>query len=77
MDPTLSWLLLIAVAVLILAGAVRFDWLALRWRELLRRASPPDDGMPPPPRGSAGTGFKPHDAPPPHRPAFHRSGRRH
>jgi hypothetical protein len=76
MDPTLSWLLLIAVAVLILAGAVRFDWLVLRWRDLLRRGVPADETVPPP-RGSAGTGFRPNDPPQPHRPAFHRSGRRH
>lgn len=75
MDPTLTWLLLIAAVVLIAFGAVRFDLLAARWREVFGDPPPPHDA-PPAPRWTPAQGFKPHDAPV-HKPAFHRSGRRH
>ncbi|HEY1132544.1 MAG TPA: hypothetical protein VGF12_24265 [Roseateles sp.] len=75
----LTWLLLILAVALIALGALRFDVLVARWRELTGRppgvgkAPPPDPGTEPQP-GS--TGLRPHAAPP-HKPDFHRSGRRH
>jgi hypothetical protein len=75
MDPTLTWLLLIAAIVLIVVGATRFDLLAARWRDVFGEPPPPHDA-PPAPRWTPAQGFKPHDAPV-HKPAFHRSGRRH
>ncbi|MDR7298797.1 MULTISPECIES: hypothetical protein [Roseateles] len=48
MDPTLTWLVLIAAAVLIVLGAVRFDMFAARWRELFIGTPRPD--QPPPPK---------------------------
>lgn len=75
MDPTLTLLLLIAAVAVIGFGAVRFDLLAARWREAFRGPPPPHDA-PPAPRRTATDGFRPHDAPV-HKPAFHRSGRRH
>ena len=75
MDPTLTWLLLIAAAILILFGAVRFDLLAARWRDIFRGPPAPHDA-PPAPQDRPAVGLRPHDAPV-HKPAFHRSGRRH
>ncbi|MFG6414521.1 hypothetical protein ACG02S_11510 [Roseateles sp. DC23W] len=75
MDPTLTWLLVLAAAVLMLFSAVRFDLLAARWRDILRTPPPPRDA-PPAPRSLPVPRFQPHDAPV-HKPAFHRSGRRH
>ena len=75
MDPALTWLLVLAAATLIVFGAVRFDLLAARWRDVFRGAPPPHDA-PPAPRWTPAQGFRPHDAPQ-HKPAFHRSGRRH
>lgn len=75
MDPTLTWLLLIAAVVLIAFGATRFDLLAARWREVFGNPPPPHDA-PPAPRWTPAQGFQPHEAPM-HKPAFHRSGRRH
>lgn len=75
MDPILTWLLLIAAAVLIVFGATRFDLLAARWREAFGDPPPPHDA-PPAPRWTPSPGLRPHDAPV-HKPAFHRSGRRH
>lgn len=75
MDPTLTWLLLLAAVILIAFGAVRFDLLAARWREVFGDPPPPHDA-PPAPRWTPAEGFRPHDAPV-HKPAFHRSGRRH
>lgn len=75
MDPTLTWLLLIVVAALIVVGATRFDLLAARWRELLGNAPAVRDAPPAAPAPQS-QGFRPHDAPV-HKPAFHRSGRRH
>jgi hypothetical protein len=76
MNPTLTWLLLLAVAVLIVAGAVRFDLLSISWRAATGSAPKPPHNAPPAPRWRPTSGFQPHDAPA-HRPAFHRSGRRH
>ena len=76
MDPTLTWLLLIVAAVLILVGAVRFDLLSIPWRNLTDGAPKPPHDAPPAPRWRSGSGLQPHDAPA-HKPAFHRSGRRH
>lgn len=75
MDPTLTWLLVLVAAALIVFGAVRFDVLAARWRGMFGGSPPPHDA-PPSPRWNPAPGFKPHDAPA-HKPAFHRSGRRH
>jgi hypothetical protein len=75
MDPTLTWLLLIAAIVLIIAGATRFDLLAARWRDAFGEPPQPHDA-PPGPRWSSVQGFQPHESPV-HKPAFHRSGRRH
>lgn len=75
MDPTLTWLLVIAAAALIVFGATRFDVLAARWREVFGDPPPPHDA-PPAPRWTAAQGLRPHAAPV-HKPAFHRSGKRH
>ncbi|WP_457417708.1 hypothetical protein [Roseateles sp. P5_E7] len=76
MDPTLTWLLLIAAAVLIVVGAMRFDLLSITWRSVIGSAPKPPHNAPPAPRWRPVSGFQPHDAPA-HKPAFHRSGRRH
>ena len=75
MDPTLTWLLLIAAAVLIIAGAMRFDLLATRWHDAFSAPPPPHDA-PPAPRWTTARDFTAHQAPV-RKPAFHRSGRRH
>lgn len=75
----LTWLLLILAVALIALGALRFDVLVARWRELVGRPPgagtplPPDPAIEPPP---GNPGPNPHAAPP-HKPDFHRSGRRH
>jgi len=75
----LTWLLLILAVALIALGALRFDVLVARWRELVGRppglgkVPQPDPAVEPPP---AHPGPHPHAAPP-HKPDFHRSGRRH
>ncbi|MEO6279914.1 hypothetical protein [Roseateles sp.] len=74
MDPTLTWLLLIAAIVLIVVGATRFDLLAARWRDAF--GEPPPHDAPPAPRWTPAQGLKHHEAPV-QKPAFHRSGRRH
>ncbi len=51
MSPTLTWLLLIAAVLLIGLGAVRFDMLAARWRELF--IGTPRADQPPPPKMAA------------------------
>jgi hypothetical protein len=51
MSPTLTWLLLIVAAILIVLGAVRFDVIAARWRELF--IGTPRPGDPPPPKMAA------------------------
>ncbi|MBV8033954.1 hypothetical protein [Roseateles sp.] len=75
----LTWLLLILAIALIVLGALRFDVLVARWRELTDR--PPGMGEAPPPgptaeRPPGNPGLHPHAAPP-QKPDFHRSGRRH
>ena len=65
----------IVAAALIVFGATRFDVLAARWREAFGSPPPPREA-PPAPRPTAAQGFKPHAAPV-HKPAFHRSGKRH
>ena len=75
----LSWLLLILVVALLVLGALRFDVLVARWRELVGRPAHAGDAQPPGPaveRLPDNTGLHPHQAPP-HKPDFHRSGRRH
>jgi hypothetical protein len=79
MDHTLTWLLLVAAVILIGLGATRFDLLGARWREFLGKppcAEEEEEELParPAPRSQ---GMRPHQPPPPHKPAFHRSGRRH
>lgn len=73
-----GWLLILAVTLLAL-GALRFDVLLARWRELVGH-TPPAGHVPPVPPGSEpaphSTGLHPHGAPT-HKPGFHRSGRRH
>lgn len=73
---TLTWLLLILAIVLIALGALRWDMLVARWRELV--GSPPRVVEPPPvlERLPGHPGLHPHAAPVP-KPAFRRSGRRH
>lgn len=46
MDPTLTWLLLIVAAILIVLAAIRPDMLVARWRELFIGTQRPD--QPPP-----------------------------
>ena len=76
MDPTLTWLLVIAAAALIVFSAMRFDVLAASWRSLIGDPPAPREA-PPSPRWKNTAGFTPHEAPA-HKPAFHRSGgRRH
>ncbi|HEY8876300.1 MAG TPA: hypothetical protein VIN03_01980 [Roseateles sp.] len=75
MDPNMLLLVLVVVVALIAFGAVRFDLLAARWREVFKGPPPPHDA-PPAQRHTPSTGFRPHDAPV-HKPAFHRSGHRH
>ena len=76
---TLTWLLLILAVALIALGALRWDMLVARWRELV---GSPRTGVEPPPAGPvvetlpAHAGLQPHTAPV-HKPGFHRSGRRH
>src|SRR5437868_2857754 len=41
MDPTLTWLLLIAAVVLIIVGAMRFDLLSITWHGLSGSAPKP------------------------------------
>jgi hypothetical protein len=74
---TLTWLLLILAALLIVLGALRFEVLLARWRELVGPPAgmvPPIDAAAAPPPHN--TGLHPHNAPT-RKPAFHRSGRRH
>lgn len=73
---SMTWLLLILAAALIVVSALRFDVLIARWRELTRpkgdaRDAPPAHASPP------AAGMHPHDAPTGHKPDYHRSGRRH
>ncbi|MCE4555683.1 hypothetical protein [Pelomonas cellulosilytica] len=75
---TLTWLLLILAVALAALGALRFDVLVARWRELMGQ---PPAGQAPPVTPAAqptpqGTGAHAHAAPV-HKPDFHRSGRRH
>jgi len=74
---TLTSLLLILALALLALGALRFDVLLARWRELVGPPPGTHGSVPPgtqaPPQG---TGLRPHAAPA-HKPAFHRSGRRH
>lgn len=72
---SLTWMLLILAAALIVIGALRFDVLVARWRELISAA--PTVREPPPAKPAApNPGLRPHAAPP-QKPAFHRSGKRH
>lgn len=75
MDPNLLLLVLIVAVALLAFGAVRFDLLAARWREIIKGPPAPHDA-PPAPRWTPANGLHPHDGPV-HKPAFHRSGRRH
>lgn len=75
MDPNLLLLVLMVLVALIAFGAVRFDLLASQWREAFKSPPPPRDA-PPAPTWTPASGLRPHDAPI-HKPAYHRSGRRH
>ncbi|WP_156392099.1 MULTISPECIES: hypothetical protein [unclassified Roseateles] len=46
MEPTLTWLLLIVAAILIVLAAVPLDMIVARWRELFIGTPGPD--QPPP-----------------------------
>lgn len=76
---TLTWLLLILAVALIALGALRFDMLVARWRELMGQ---PQAGQEPPRAGPIveqlpeNPGLHPHAAPA-RKPGFHSSGRRH
>lgn len=75
----LTWLLLILAVALIALGALRFDMLVARWRELMGRPRNPGEAPPAGPaveRLPGNPGPHPHAAPA-HKPDFHRSGRRH
>ncbi|RTL34651.1 MAG: hypothetical protein EKK53_25640 [Burkholderiales bacterium] len=73
---TLTWLLLIAAVALLVIGALRWDLLVARWREL----ATPRPGTPQAPSAvdhrADHAGLHPHAAPV-HKPALRRSGRRH
>lgn len=75
----LTWLLLILAVALLVLGALRFDVLVARWRELTKRnqglANAPPTG-PEVERLPENPGMHPH-ATPPHKADYHRSGRRH
>ena len=73
---TVTWLLLIAALGLLVIGALRFDLLAARWRELFAPRPPALQAPPAIDRVSGHTGLQPHTAPV-HKPDYHRSGRRH
>jgi hypothetical protein len=75
MDPNLLLLVLVVVVALLAFGAVRFDLLVARWRDVFKGPPPPHDA-PPAPRWTSTTGLHPHEGPA-RKPAFHRSGRRH
>jgi hypothetical protein len=76
MDVNLLFLVLIVVVALIAFGAVRFDLLVARWRELVSRPDALPEAPPAAPPMPHGSGLRPHEAPA-QRPGFHRSGRRH
>jgi hypothetical protein len=75
MDPNLLLLLLVVAVAVIALGAVRYDLLAARWRDVFKGPLAPHDA-PPAPRRTPAAGLHPHEGPV-HKPAFHRSGRRH
>ena len=79
-EHDLAWVVVLAVLLLALAGALRWDLLRLWWRDLLK-ASPPQVIDPPPTKKlphapahlhTAETARKAQHS----KPAFHRSGRR-
>lgn len=72
---SLTWMLLILAAALIIIGALRFDVLMARWREIFK-AAPVVREPPPATPLQSNAGLHPHAAPP-QKPAFHRSGKRH
>ncbi|MDG0856822.1 hypothetical protein [Roseateles puraquae] len=71
-----TWLLLIAAAALLVIGALRWDLLVARWRELTGFDRQPAEAPPALDRVPGNPGLRPHAAPV-HKPGFHRSGRRH
>lgn len=73
---TLTWLLLILAVALIALGALRFDVLVARWRELVGKPAVAPEASPVVDRVPGNPGLHPHAAPA-HKPGFHRSGRRH
>ena len=73
---TLTWLLLILAVALIALGALRWDMLVARWRELTAPRLGAADASPAAEPLPANPGLHPHAAPV-HKPGFHRSGRRH
>lgn len=73
---TLTWLLLILAVALIALGALRWDLVLARWRELTGTQRRDGNAPPVADRLPANPGLHPHAAPA-HKPGFHRSGRRH
>ena len=76
---SLTWMLLILAVALFVLGALRFDLIATRWRELMGRPDHLGDAPPDGPLVETlplNTGLHPHAAPA-NKPGFHRSGHRH
>lgn len=73
---TLTWLLLIAAVALLAIGALRWDLLVARWRELTAPRRVKSEAPPTVDRLTGASGLHPHAAPTT-KPAYHRSGRRH
>ena len=76
---SLTWTLLILAVALFVLGALRFDLIVARWRELMGRPGNPGDTPPDGPLVETlppNTGLRPHDAPTA-KPGCHRSGHRH
>ena len=71
-----TWLLLIAAAALLVIGALRWDLLVARWRELTGFDRQPAEAPPALDRVPGNPGLRTHAAPV-HKPGLHRSGRRH
>lgn len=79
----LGWLLVLLVLALALIGMTRWDLWGVLWRDLLRLGMPTTGTtQPPAPHEAPPAGTPPQDAQghvltsSPHKPAFHRSGRR-
>jgi hypothetical protein len=77
-EHNLVWLALVVLALIAVVTAFRWELPRLAWRELMMKLGAPRGGAeiaPPPEHGQRGRMPPPHEALP-HKPAFHRSGRR-